>query len=592
MRDAQVFWRKHRPGRPAMLPYWLGTACGVFVVSGLTFWLIPRGDLSFIGPPQISVLPYSGGTVEGDPASLAESVNVNSGATEPELEPVVPIGQEGTDELGVALSPGSQPGDPPINPSEPAANDFNHLEASETRGNVSGQLITGSSSSSAPAASEDDVVFFVRTQVSSYWRGETLDWFDGQTWQGNLSGPEWTRSRHRRGVWHSEERADPGNNIRYNQTFFLRSDQPKAVFAGYRGLRLIANGDPSVNDGLAEGDSYRVVSAYPQYSPDSLRRDYTGARDMLWYQLPQGSERLLEVGRQLSVDAASDFDLAQSIVAYVSRTATLDQTAGASLASLATPEELLYQGKPGSVLDYATATVLLARASGLPSRLALGYLPGAKDPLSGAYMVRQSDARAWAEISFAGNGWVPFDAAPKIEPNLSEEVSSGLGVIFQNRVGDKVGSAISTSPGALIDLTKKILNNPIIPILGPVLLVSGLVLRWRASKGSRAEKPSIGQALKYTRSPGDGRRELLKLYLRAEKMLRKRAGVRRRPWQTVGEYGVEASRDDPALQEAITWFTKAAWQAAYTSGPLPSGLPSEARLHLKDLKAALRAASV
>ena len=64
-------------------------------------------------------------------------------------------------------------------------------------------------------------------------------------------------------------------------------------------------------------------------------------------------------------------------------------------------------------MDYATATVMLARASGLPSRLALGYLPGIREPLSGAYMVRESDAHAWAEVYFADQGWVPVDSAPR-----------------------------------------------------------------------------------------------------------------------------------------------------------------------------------
>ena len=33
---------------------------GIFALSGLAFWLMPRGELNLTGPAQLSVLPYSG----------------------------------------------------------------------------------------------------------------------------------------------------------------------------------------------------------------------------------------------------------------------------------------------------------------------------------------------------------------------------------------------------------------------------------------------------------------------------------------------------------------------------------------------------
>ena len=48
---------------------------------------------------------------------------------------------------------------------------------------------------------------------------------------------------------------------------------------------------------------------------------------------------------------------------------------------------------------------MLARATGLPARLATGYLPGERDLLSGAYRVEREDVHAWAEILFWDHGW-------------------------------------------------------------------------------------------------------------------------------------------------------------------------------------------
>ena len=57
---------------------------------------------------------------------------------------------------------------------------------------------------------------------------------------------------------------------------------------------------------------------------------------------------------------------------------------------------------------YASAMVVMARAVGLPARLAAGFLPQPPDA-RGVQTVRQLDAHSWAEVYFAGTGWVEFE---------------------------------------------------------------------------------------------------------------------------------------------------------------------------------------
>ena len=66
-RDAQVHWSKHWLGRPAMWPYWIAVACAVFTLSGVAFWLMPRGATGPLGPAQVSILPYYGEAASSDP---------------------------------------------------------------------------------------------------------------------------------------------------------------------------------------------------------------------------------------------------------------------------------------------------------------------------------------------------------------------------------------------------------------------------------------------------------------------------------------------------------------------------------------------
>ncbi|WP_186526185.1 transglutaminaseTgpA domain-containing protein [Leekyejoonella antrihumi] len=67
--------------------------------------------------------------------------------------------------------------------------------------------------------------------------------------------------------------------------------------------------------------------------------------------------------------------------------------------------------RKGYCIQFATAMIMLARADGIPARLAVGFLPGQQDS-SGAYHVVKSDAHAWPELWFPGMGWTRFEPTP------------------------------------------------------------------------------------------------------------------------------------------------------------------------------------
>ena len=52
----------------------------------------------------------------------------------------------------------------------------------------------------------------------------------------------------------------------------------------------------------------------------------------------------------------------------------------------------------------------MARAVGLPTRIAVGYSYGT--PQDGVWHVKNKDAHAWPEVYFAGLGWVPLEPTP------------------------------------------------------------------------------------------------------------------------------------------------------------------------------------
>ena len=57
----------------------------------------------------------------------------------------------------------------------------------------------------------------------------------------------------------------------------------------------------------------------------------------------------------------------------------------------------------------ALLLVALARAAGIPARLAVGFASGDFDPANNRYLVSEANAHSWPEIYFPNIGWVEFE---------------------------------------------------------------------------------------------------------------------------------------------------------------------------------------
>jgi hypothetical protein len=71
----------------------------------------------------------------------------------------------------------------------------------------------------------------------------------------------------------------------------------------------------------------------------------------------------------------------------------------------------LTESHRGTTEQFGAAFAVMARALGLPTRLAVGFGPGLPGP-DGLTTVRGGDALVWPEVDFAGIGWVPFYPTP------------------------------------------------------------------------------------------------------------------------------------------------------------------------------------
>jgi transglutaminase-like putative cysteine protease len=83
-------------------------------------------------------------------------------------------------------------------------------------------------------------------------------------------------------------------------------------------------------------------------------------------------------------------------------------------------EEFLFDSRRGFCEHYAAAFVLLMRNAGIPARVVTGYQGGEYNPIGDYWLVRQSDAHAWAEVWLEGSGWERVDPTAAVAPERIE----------------------------------------------------------------------------------------------------------------------------------------------------------------------------
>ncbi|MFN2526629.1 MAG: transglutaminaseTgpA domain-containing protein [Actinomycetota bacterium] len=274
-------------------------------------------------------------------------------------------------------------------------------------------------------------LFRVRADRPSYWRLVTLSKFDGESWEavpraltriGEADQPIATNAT-----------AGQTSTRPLGQDFDLGNlggrSLPAAAQARYFSLRgrgaiqgaLLADvdtGDLSVEDGSVQGVQYSVTSEVPRVTYRQLR-DAAVA--------PPPTPDYLDVPGGLSTDVDQLLDgwiaEARAQTPFEVALAIQDQLLSFEYNEAVEPgastdylTQFLLETRAGFCQQFATAFALLARSLGMPTRVAVGFLPGEADPgQQGLYTVRGTDAHAWPEVYFEDFGWISFEPTPRAE---------------------------------------------------------------------------------------------------------------------------------------------------------------------------------
>ena len=333
------------------------------------------------------------------------------------------------------------------------------VDAMRGRSGLSDRMSVGSI---ANLVLDDSVAMRIRfegaapAQAELYFRGPVLSTFDGREWRSLRASVAPQQQLH-------DSLKVSGEPVRYEVTLEPKNHPWLVVLDATPNAPTLSSASPGssprmtpelqwlasepINDLLR----YSAVS-YPQFrhgpsdAADTLR-SRPGLQDFLT--LPFNfNPRTLELAAEMRRDAPDAPTSALiSLVLQRLRTGGYTYTLDPGVFGQHSADEFWFDKKEGFCEHIASSFVILMRALGIPARIVTGYQGGERNAVDNYWMVRQSDAHAWAEVWLAGQGWVRVDPTAAVAPSrvgTLQRLQAPRGVL---------GTAINTlSPGLSLQL--------------------------------------------------------------------------------------------------------------------------------------------
>jgi transglutaminase-like putative cysteine protease len=308
----------------------------------------------------------------------------------------------------------------------------------------------------------DDIVFRVRADQPALWRAQAFDTFDGRIWTDSSTRVRsLTMSPEGESLQVPMEALDPGLPPSLTrdvvQTFYIGSAQPNVLFGAARidkvyfpggGLRVDAYGGVRAPIVLDEGLVYSVVSEVPVL-PEALLRSIpmapTRAVEGLasYLQLPADlPERDATLAQRITAGIEGPYERALAIQGWLRANTRYDLTVPREPDGVDAVDHFLFETRRGFCEHIASAMVVLLRANGVPARIVTGFGPGERNPFTGYWEVRQSDAHAWVEVLVPQVGWVPFDPTFGVPAAAPSWASRFVAPEFLAAIGRSVAQAV------------------------------------------------------------------------------------------------------------------------------------------------------
>lgn len=267
-----------------------------------------------------------------------------------------------------------------------------------------------------------------------YWRGPVLWDFDGQTWRPSrmLTALPPAPVRPASAGWDYQLELEPTED-----RLLVALDVPTVL---PEGAQMGLDRAPTSDAPLYNLTRWRLHSApAAAFEPDLP--DWLRQRAL---RLPEGfNPRTLALGRQWRREAGSDpdgrADLAIALRAMAWIHKDFAYTLNVPIAGRNEIDDFLFDRQEGYCEHFSSSFVVLMRAAGIPARVVTGYAGAYRNPIGDYWLIRRSDAHAWAEIWLPQRGWTRFDPTAAVAPERIYDT-------IADRMPGRLGGFIDIAP--------------------------------------------------------------------------------------------------------------------------------------------------
>jgi transglutaminase-like putative cysteine protease len=271
-------------------------------------------------------------------------------------------------------------------------------------------------------------VFKVRSPVASYWRLTSLNTFTGQDWVS-------TDTYHGFGSHLPGVQAVPAGTRLVQENFHIEeldsvwlpdAFTPISV-TGVRGVSYDPNSNSLITSKATSNgldftvESYQYLSTLHPGQLESAPPVTITASLRPYLQLPATvPPDVYALAKSITASQSTEYGKALALQNFFlgpDFSYSLDPPDdGYGISSLT---NFLFHTREGYCQQFAGSYAVLARAIGLPTRLAVGFATGTDT--DGTYQVTDADAHTWPEVYFGPNfGWLPFEPTQSFSDPISK----------------------------------------------------------------------------------------------------------------------------------------------------------------------------
>ena len=280
--------------------------------------------------------------------------------------------------------------------------------------------VEGDGNGAAPPG--NDLVFRVKSPIKTYWLAALYDSYDGH---------KWTATKEMKNQKIRGRAFDFAGNT-YTQNYFIDKKISPTLYnaflprnydfppgSAYKTETTFYNIRILNPESITVPFSYNVTSI--NYTSDNAIPDFKPAQ--LWFEkLPQKhyttlpkntvSGRVQKLAARTTFGEKDNYKKAILLRDYLRENFKYRADAGKTPEGKEVTDYFIFELKEGNCQYFANSLAVLARISGIPSRLATGFSPGNYNILNGTFEVYEYHAHAWTQLFIEGKGWLTFDATP------------------------------------------------------------------------------------------------------------------------------------------------------------------------------------